>query len=176
MAYNSLTSIDLSANTALTSVNVEGNGITVKPLETTVGGNKTYYLPMKQIAGIIGNGFNVAAMQTGSLKGGELTTINGESAIKFVDDVIYYDYNNGYKGTAVSKTSKFFLRGKASESSKKCDVNMDGFVDVNDVTTLISKILGQNPSPFNEAAGDIDGNGTHDVNDVTSIIGLIVTE
>ena len=53
---------------------------------------------------------------------------------------------------------------------------MDGFVDVNDVTTLISKILGQNPSPFNEAAGDIDGNGTHDVNDVTSIIGLIVTE
>ena len=176
LAYNSLTSIDLSANTALTSVNVEGNGITVKPLETTVGGNKTYYLPMKQIAGIIGNGFNVAAMQTGSLKGGELTTINGESAIKFVDDVIYYDYNNGYKGTAVSKTSKFFLRGKASESSKKGDVNMDGFVDVNDVTTLISKILGQNPSPFNEAAGDIDGNGTHDVNDVTSIIGLIVTE
>lgn len=53
---------------------------------------------------------------------------------------------------------------------------MDGNLDVSDVTALISKILGQNPSPFNSAAGDIDGNGIHDVNDVTGIITLIVTE
>ena len=54
------------------------------------------------------------------------------------------------------------------------DVNIDGTVDVLDVTTLISKILG-NPVPqFSADNADIDGDSIHDVADVTAIIAIIL--
>lgn len=54
------------------------------------------------------------------------------------------------------------------------DVNMDGTVDVLDVTTLISKILGNEVTPFSDDNADMDGDSIHDVLDVTGIIALIL--
>ena len=54
------------------------------------------------------------------------------------------------------------------------DVNMDGLVDVADVTTLVSKILGETPEVFNADAADLDGNGTIDVADVTLLVTKIL--
>ena len=57
------------------------------------------------------------------------------------------------------------------------DVNHDHSVDVNDVTMMISYILGTNPTPFylTEANVDGDAEGAIDVNDVTATINIILT-
>lgn len=89
-------------------------------------------------------------------------------------NAVAYDYNILARG--VQKT-KFFLKIDYPEIKTdvlKGDVNMDGNVDVSDVTTLINYILGNNPSPFNLNAADIDNNHTYDVSDVTSLISLII--
>ena len=56
------------------------------------------------------------------------------------------------------------------------DVNHDHSVDVNDVTMMISYILGNDPEPFylTEANVDGDAEGAIDVNDVTSLIAIIL--
>lgn len=50
------------------------------------------------------------------------------------------------------------------------DVNVDGAVDVSDVTALISAILGEDVYPFNSSEADTDGNGEVNVSDVTALI------
>jgi hypothetical protein len=54
------------------------------------------------------------------------------------------------------------------------DVNEDGYVNIEDVTTLIDFLLGATPSPFNTTAADVDSNGNINVSDVTALIDLIL--
>ena len=59
--------------------------------------------------------------------------------------------------------------------SKPGDVNGDGEVDINDVTLLISKVLGQTiTETFIESNADLDGNNDLDINDVTDLIDLVL--
>ena len=176
LAYNSLASIDLSANTALTSVTLTGNGRTITPLEQDVNGCKTYYIPLSKLEKTLGDGFKVAKLNKTTLSGGEITTINGEEAIKFVNAIVYYNYANGFTGTAVSNTSQFSLTGKASDTFMLGDVNCDGRVDVSDVTTLVSKILGEEPTQFNPDAANVNADQVLDVSDVTSLVSTILAQ
>ena len=54
------------------------------------------------------------------------------------------------------------------------DVNCDGEVNVNDVTTLVNYILGKNPTPFDSVAADVNEDTAINVNDVTALINLIL--
>ena len=56
------------------------------------------------------------------------------------------------------------------------DVNHDHAVDVNDVTIMISYILGNDPEPFYLTEANVDGDAEDaiDVNDVTSLIAIIL--
>ena len=56
------------------------------------------------------------------------------------------------------------------------DVNEDGYVNIEDVTTLIDFLLGATPSPFNTTAADVDSNGNINVADVTALIDLILAK
>jgi len=56
------------------------------------------------------------------------------------------------------------------------DINMDGLVNSDDVTTLIDYLLGNNPMPCNLAACDVDGNGTINSDDVTALINILLNE
>lgn len=62
---------------------------------------------------------------------------------------------------------KLFLKG---------DINMDGEVDVIDVTTLVDYILKKNPSPCDVDACDVNENGEIDVIDVTSLVDIILNQ
>ena len=53
------------------------------------------------------------------------------------------------------------------------DVNEDGAVDVQDIVTLISKIQGETPNPFNQGAADTYFDSVYDVQDITGIVGII---
>lgn len=53
------------------------------------------------------------------------------------------------------------------------DVNNDGFVDINDVTALIDRVLGKN-QPLNSENADVNYDGNIDINDVTELIGFLL--
>ena len=50
------------------------------------------------------------------------------------------------------------------------DVNCDGSVNIEDVTTLIDYLLGGNPEPFNQQAADVNTTGNINIEDVTALI------
>ena len=54
------------------------------------------------------------------------------------------------------------------------DVNNDGKIDIVDVTSIISYILGQAPDGFSVEAADVNDDGDVDIVDVTSAIDLIL--
>ena len=54
------------------------------------------------------------------------------------------------------------------------DANDDGAVNVQDVTTIINYILGNNPSPFNFDNANVNGDAEVTVLDVTAIINIIL--
>ena len=56
------------------------------------------------------------------------------------------------------------------------DVNCDGLINVNDVTTLIDYILGNNPSPINLDVADLDNNGIYNTDDVSLLIDYLLGE
>ena len=62
---------------------------------------------------------------------------------------------------------KLFLKG---------DINMDGEVDVIDVTTLVDYILKNNPSPCDVDACDVNENEEIDVIDVTTLVDIILNQ
>ena len=49
-------------------------------------------------------------------------------------------------------------------------MNGDDIVDIEDVTALIAKVLGNEPDPFIEENANIDGVGGLDIEDVTALI------
>ena len=56
---------------------------------------------------------------------------------------------------------------------KRGDVNEDGIVDIDDVTQLISFVLG-NGNSINQHAGDVNEDGIIDIDDITVIINFIL--
>lgn len=80
-------------------------------------------------------------------------------------------YNNGSE-SALSNQEEVTLFAQGTGLTG--DVNMDGVVNVSDVTTLIDKVLGFEPSPFDGNAADLDKNGIYNVTDVTALINLII--
>ena len=56
---------------------------------------------------------------------------------------------------------------------KKGDVTGDGIVSVADVVSIISYILGENPSEFKAAAADVNGDGKVTVADIVMVIDSI---
>lgn len=56
------------------------------------------------------------------------------------------------------------------------DVNGDGRVSIFDAVQIVNYILGNNPSPFIEAAADVDGNGRITIFDAVSTVNIILNE
>ena len=56
------------------------------------------------------------------------------------------------------------------------DVDNDGEVTVQDVSSIVDYILGLQPSPFNIDNADMDGNGSISVSDVTGVVNIILGE
>ena len=54
------------------------------------------------------------------------------------------------------------------------DVDSDGNVNIDDVTSLITYLLTNNASQINVANADVDGDGTITISDVTALIGILL--
>ncbi|MBR3728209.1 MAG: leucine-rich repeat protein [Muribaculaceae bacterium] len=55
------------------------------------------------------------------------------------------------------------------------DVNMDGFVNISDVTQMIDYLLGGEVSIFKEANADVNGDGGITIKDVTDLIDMLLS-
>ena len=84
---------------------------------------------------------------------------------------IYSMPTNDNQSTTPAKSSLTITKGAAF---MKGDVNCDGIVNVGDVTTLISYILGNDPQPVNVQAANFNGDGSINVADVTALITYIL--
>ena len=56
------------------------------------------------------------------------------------------------------------------------DVNVDGSVDVTDITALNNAILGNDVYPFDQNEADADGSGTLDVSDTTTLGNILLSK
>ena len=54
------------------------------------------------------------------------------------------------------------------------DVNCDGQLTINDVTTLINYLLGGNPDPFDSIAANVNQDANISISDVTALINLLL--
>ena len=75
----------------------------------------------------------------------------------------------GYPG-CLSGTATY----NVTEYVKMGDANMDGRVDISDVTAAISHIASQTPAVFCKEAADMDGNGTVEAADLRAMANQIV--
>lgn len=127
---------------------------------------------------------------------GDATTVNlmanetGDANYRLITDITnkYYLVKNlTAEGTFLYRVKAIYLDGTESEWSnieevtlhendhpyQIGDVDHSGNVNVNDVTTLIAYILGNNDTAC-PACGDVDGNGDINVADVTTLIAIIL--
>ncbi len=54
------------------------------------------------------------------------------------------------------------------------DVNHDTHVDIDDITALIARVLGETTGEFYEAQANVDGVGGIDIDDVTALIAIVL--
>lgn len=54
------------------------------------------------------------------------------------------------------------------------DANGDGFIDIDDVTSLIERVLGNDVPTFKDKNGDMNGDGILDIDDITALINTIL--
>lgn len=85
-----------------------------------------------------------------------------------------------YYGTLTASTSlvNAYADVEGTVNAKQTlvgDVNMDGIVNVTDVTLLISYAMGNDVSPFDDVAADINNDGNINVTDVTLLINIALS-
>ena len=79
-------------------------------------------------------------------------------------------YTNDALGNRLSKKTEpqpSFLPG---------DANDDGSVNVEDVITIMSYILGEYPTPFNAEAADLNGDGIVTITDAIQVMDILINK
>ena len=84
---------------------------------------------------------------------------------------IYSIPTDNNQSTTPAKSSLLVTKAQATVLG---DVNCDGERDINDVTTLISYVLGQDPHPINLVAANVNGLDGVDIDDVTMLISIVL--
>ena len=81
---------------------------------------------------------------------------------------------NTYYFIMPGKPVNIYATFGVDEESQRGDVNGDGTIDIDDVTALISRVLGFEVSPFIPANADVNGDKNLDIDDVTMTISHIL--
>ena len=85
------------------------------------------------------------------------------------------EYEGTITATAGSATAYADVMGNVTAPAfMRGDVNMDGAVDINDVTALIDHVLGHEVDPFDSQAANVATDDAIDINDVTTLIDMVL--
>ena len=77
-------------------------------------------------------------------------------------------------GDAISTEKGYYSVQIYKKKEKVIDVNMDGQLNISDVTMLVDYILGKNPNPCNVSDCDVNGDGVINISDVTALVDKIL--
>lgn len=77
-------------------------------------------------------------------------------------------------GDAISTEKGYYSVQIYKKKEKVIDVNMDGQLNISDVTMLVDYILGKNPDPCNVSDCDVNGDGVINISDVTALVDKIL--
>ena len=77
-------------------------------------------------------------------------------------------------GDAISTEKGYYGVQIYKKKEKVIDVNMDGQLNISDVTMLVDYILGKNPNPCNVSDCDVNGDGVINISDVTALVDKIL--
>ncbi|MDO5447428.1 MAG: endonuclease [Prevotellaceae bacterium] len=131
---------------------------------TSPSGQRYY---MESIEIIAGGG---AASQT--------KTLEGIEGCEYTFNELSADYTYSYKVKGVNKDGESdwsnSIEVTLQTSGLAGDSNEDGLVDVSDITTTASYILGQTPAKFNFSNADVDKDNEITVADITGTAGIIL--
>jgi len=107
-----------------------------------------------------------AAVATVAADGTVSLVAEGETTVScFADATAFFK--------AASEKSYLLKIVAAAVQTVTGDVNMDGSVDVSDISTLAEYIFGNTPALFNRTAADANNDGTIDVSDISTIAEII---
>jgi hypothetical protein len=113
----------------------------------------------------------------------KFTKTNGSTVTCSVEGLkITYDNTNvtvtnaeGTTTIALAEVQDMYFSNEAGGSEMQPgDVNMDGSVNIADVTVLIDYLLSSNASNVNLTAADVDGDGDVNIADVTQLIDMLL--
>ena len=114
-----------------------------------------------------GNAWNTASVNNSSEMFKNCTSLVGGKGTTY--DANHVDKTYAHIDGGTSNPGYF----TAKNASLRGDLNHDGFIDVTDVTMLISMVLGGTPADL--TAADLTGDGELDVSDVTALIALALS-
>ena len=77
-------------------------------------------------------------------------------------------------GDAISTEKGYYSVQIYKKKEKVIDVNMDGQLNISDVTMLVDYILGKNPNQCNVSDCDVNGDGVINISDVTALVDKIL--
>ena len=86
----------------------------------------------------------------------------------------YYVEANYIDGTMEASNTEQVTLLEEQGNHKLGDVNHDGLVDIDDVTILISCVLGNSTQDCCPICGNVDGTGGLDIEDVTALISIVL--
>ena len=95
--------------------------------------------------------------------------------VRIADTATEGHYEGTITATAGSATAYADVEGEVTAPAVLYgDVNMDGKVNITDVTTLCTYLQGNMPSPFDEQAADMTNDGNINITDATVLINFIL--
>ena len=109
--------------------------------------------------------------------------IHFASQTNLVDDIPgkerFFDWRIGIQmhyteGDVTTSSNIVYLEVYPKPVTLLGDVNMDGYLTIADVTTLISYVLGGHPNPFNKYNADMNDDNIHNIGDVTMLISAVL--
>lgn len=95
--------------------------------------------------------------------------------VRLADTSVEGDFEGTITATAGSATAYADVEGTVTAPAyRPGDVNMDGSVDISDVSDLIDYLLGSEVSPFDLAAADVDSDQEVGISDVSFLIDYLL--
>jgi len=119
----------------------------------------------------VGNGWSTAAVTGSTEMFNYCTSLVGSQGTTY--DANHIDKTYAHIDGGPSNPGYFTEKNAALRG----DVNGDGYVDINDVTTLIDVVLGK-PVTYNASTADcnvLGGDNLVDINDVTALINFVLS-
>ena len=168
------------SNYRLTKV-LYGNGVTVNYTYDALGNRLT-----KKVTGASAQTFTITTTVTpvgsGTVTGGG-TYNNGTTVELNAIPNAGYEFSRWSDGVtdnprSFTVTSELELTAHFTKVSVSLlgDVNMDGTVNITDVSRIVEYVLGRSPSNFNSANADLNGDGTINITDVIMVVKIILGE